>query len=354
MIKETASMENAGRNDQASYSFSNSKYYYDNVNEKSVVSRRLTPTGFVWVKHDALSSILGIDSHDEPGIGVQAEAASKQISSWAVSLKQTVESTHSKTLIDTFKVSFQMPRLMTSSLQTVFGHSRSTRGDQLRRQAVELANEFVRLKGLDKESSLEQRKVLANRISSHALEASEFAASPAAQRFPARCGAHYMIAFHGTSEELANRIALSGIARPLCRQVVACSMGQCDCEMEGYGVYLADHEKAAHYASRRANFDKNKRGGVIAFLVDIGHCKVGLPEPCKCGCVEWKGRGNPNPVMYLDHAGRWYTNEGFDTLYLRDNSMPATRAREWCVADPARCLVLGVESTDENGNFFQA
>jgi hypothetical protein len=71
-------------------------------------------------------------------------------------------------------------------------------------------------------------------------------------------------------------------------------------------------------------------GGRLTACVDLGHVKVACDCPCPCGC----GKG------FVDHPGLWYTAQGYDSLYVRDASLPATRYREWAVADPLRCDVV--------------
>jgi hypothetical protein len=136
---------------------------------------------------------------------------------------------------------------------------------------------------------------------------------------------------------MALSIAQGGFRRPICRMRALCTAGGCDCQMEGFGVYLADFKKAATFATKRAVFDA-AHGGVVGAVVvvevDLGHVKLGTRTPCPCGCGQ----------DYVDHPGSWYARGGYDSLYLRDGSMPATRVREWCVADPGRCRVVRVET----------
>ena len=78
--------------------------------------------------------------------------------------------------------------------------------------------------------------------------------------------------------------------------------------------------------------------GVLPFLryvfqVDLGYCKianrVSCPHPHNCA------------KLYVDHGGFWNVREGFDSLLVPDNSLPATRVAEWCVADADRVRVVG-------------
>lgn len=143
--------------------------------------------------------------------------------------------------------------------------------------------------------------------------------------------------YHGTSTGLAAMIAAEGgrLRRPLCRRIAhKCSLGLCDCQMEGFGLYLADAGKARQYALRRANVDPSRAGALLAVTVHLGVLAVASPAPCPCGC------GRP----YLDHHGAWYAARGCDTLYVRDGSWPATHTAEWAVADPARLALATVEA----------
>lgn len=71
-------------------------------------------------------------------------------------------------------------------------------------------------------------------------------------------------------------------------------------------------------------------GGRITACVDIGNVKVAGSCPCPCGC------GKP----YVDHPGFWFGCQGYDSLYTRDRSVPATKFCEWAIADPLRADVL--------------
>lgn len=77
--------------------------------------------------------------------------------------------------------------------------------------------------------------------------------------------------------------------------------------------------------------------------VDLGFCKRGTPTPCPCGC----GRN------YVDHPGSWYARDGYDSVFLGNHSLPATKVAEWCVADVSRVRVVRVElvtdGQDHNG-----
>jgi hypothetical protein len=155
--------------------------------------------------------------------------------------------------------------------------------------------------------------------------------------FPHRVGAHLAIVYHGTSTVMAAAIARVGFRRAACRRREACARGRCDCNMLGFGCYFGgDRPKAEHFALRRAVHDRDRKaqvGAVVVVRADLGQVKVSRPNLCPCGC------GHP----YVDHWGLWYTNEGHDALYVRDNSAGAVRDREWALADPARAVVVAVD-----------
>lgn len=80
-------------------------------------------------------------------------------------------------------------------------------------------------------------------------------------------------------------------------------------------------------------------GALIEVVTDLGHCKVAqrVPDPQGIRGSFTKSVGN-----FLDHNGTWYAWEGYDSLYLRDNSKPASTTAEWCVVDPQRIRIVGV------------
>ncbi len=43
---------------------------------------------------------------------------------------------------------------------------------------------------------------------------------------------------------------------------------------------------------------------------------------------------------FVDHGGFWNIKEGYDSLYVPDKSLPATKTAEWCVSDPSRVKVV--------------
>jgi hypothetical protein len=109
--------------------------------------------------------------------------------------------------------------------------------------------------------------------------------------------------------------------------------------MLGFGVYFGDKSKAVHFATRRAVFDTKTGKHVAAIVrvkVDLGLVKV-ASGPCPCG------RKGGCSAPFVDHWGDYYSQQGFDSLYIRAGSSGAANQREWAVSDPKRCVVLGVE-----------
>jgi hypothetical protein len=66
--------------------------------------------------------------------------------------------------------------------------------------------------------------------------------------------------------------------------------------------------------------------------VDLGHCKTAKRVPC--------GHSPDCKSNFVDHAGMWYAREGYDSVFVPDNSKPATSTKEWCVVDVSRIKVL--------------
>ena len=111
--------------------------------------------------------------------------------------------------------------------------------------------------------------------------------------------------------------------------------GDCQCQMLGFGVYFAERRKALEFAIKKAQlmpFTGTVCGALLVCRVDLGHMKTAKRVPCPHGCGK----------DYVDHIGAWYAWEGYDSLYVHDNSPPATYEREWCVADPARIEIVEV------------
>ena len=91
--------------------------------------------------------------------------------------------------------------------------------------------------------------------------------------------------------------------------------------------------------------------------------QVATSDPCPCGgrCGARQlgasassgglqgdvGGASSLGMAFVDHWGAWYSSGGHDSYYVRDGSLPATLEREWAVADPWRCRVVGVVIIDE-------
>jgi hypothetical protein len=156
--------------------------------------------------------------------------------------------------------------------------------------------------------------------------------------FPHRVNAFKSLLFHGTSTILANTVQREHFRRPGCRLKPLCISSEgrsCDCQMEGFGIYLAEESKAQQFAIKKSVYGPARKaliGASLVVQVDLGHVKVATSELCHCGCRK----------AYDDHQGHWYSQQGYDTLFLREDSLPASRYREWAIADPLRCSVARV------------
>ena len=105
--------------------------------------------------------------------------------------------------------------------------------------------------------------------------------------------------------------------------------------MMGFGVYFAERRKALEFSLKKAHrlpWKTSPCGALIVCQVDLGHMKTARRLPCPHGCGK----------NYVDHPGAWYNHEGFDSIFVPDNSLPACLEKEWCVADPARILITDV------------
>lgn len=157
---------------------------------------------------------------------------------------------------------------------------------------------------------------------------------------------HSVTLYHGTSLHMAQRIAAAGFFRAQCRARGVCADGHCDCNMLGFGCYFGDYRKAEHFALRRAVYNHERKaqiGAIVAVRVSLGAVKLATAEPCLCGCYAIdKDSGLPQRQGFVDHWGSWYAEQGYDSLYVRDNSGHAVRVREWAVVDPGRVKVVNV------------
>jgi hypothetical protein len=77
-------------------------------------------------------------------------------------------------------------------------------------------------------------------------------------------------------------------------------------------------------------------GALLSVRADLGRCKLAPRR------LDPSGVYHARDSTFCDHAGLWHAAEGFDALYLRDGSQPASATAEWCVADPRRLAVTHV------------
>lgn len=147
-----------------------------------------------------------------------------------------------------------------------------------------------------------------------------------------------LILYHGTTVEAATAILKEGVLKPSVHTgCTGCKRRPCTCgPMLGPGVYLALEDKASSNAGRAAGAAGAVENGlcvgaVLECEVDLGACKVAHFESlCPCGCRLLGG---------VDHNGRWFTMESFDSIYLRGGGRAAKRP-EWCVREPQRVKPL--------------
>lgn len=128
-----------------------------------------------------------------------------------------------------------------------------------------------------------------------------------------------LVLYHGTSR--------AGAAAAASRGLLPSQRG-----MVGAGVYLARWDKAADFA--RADADGKSRdppGQVLRCLAWTGRTvRMAGDMVCTCGC------GQP----FVDHHNEH--GRGFDTTYVADDSLPATRRAEWCVRNADRVACEGL------------
>lgn len=156
---------------------------------------------------------------------------------------------------------------------------------------------------------------------------------------PPRRGSNVVTLFHGTTPERVDDLKRLGFLRPKCRNLERCKRNDCQCQMLGFGVYLAERPKAMEFALKRAVFDATRGAAVGALLeveADLGHMKTARPDPCPHGCRK----------AYVDHVTAWNLWEGYDTLFVDDHSKPAADVKEWCVADPTRLRIKNITLHD--------
>ena len=178
-----------------------------------------------------------------------------------------------------------------------------------------------------------------------------------------------IILYHGCGVTAATSIVATGFRRPVCRKMqLTCQQGMCLCQMQGMGVYFARMDKALNFSARKASVDVDvpalkaaaQAAGVpvVAAFPETGEgplsFSVGILLQCRVRLGRCKLQGKvrdpvysdtPQGKVFTDHTGRWNAWEGYDSLYIRDNSRPACAVAEWAVSDPGRCTVRAVVLT---------
>lgn len=132
----------------------------------------------------------------------------------------------------------------------------------------------------------------------------------------------HVVLYHGTSLTNAQSIMRNGFELPQCKQKEDCKKGKCQCGMMGQCVYFAMYDKATKFAGEDAFWKKRMDGdkAVLRVLVNLGKWTTATPKKCTC-CDK----------PYVDHQGTWYRDYHYDTIYLKENSLPAVRRPEWAV-----------------------
>ena len=135
----------------------------------------------------------------------------------------------------------------------------------------------------------------------------------------------HVVLYHGTSLVNAQSIMRNGFKLPTCKKKKECLEGQCRCGMMGQCLYFAMYDKAVKFANEDAHWNKRREGdkAVVRALVRMGKWTTATSKPCQC-C------GQP----FVDHKGTWYTDHHYDTLYLKEHSLPAARRPEWATRTP--------------------
>jgi hypothetical protein len=134
-----------------------------------------------------------------------------------------------------------------------------------------------------------------------------------------------LVLYHGTAGSALLSIAKQGLlptAKP---------------GMLGPGVYLARWDKACRFAGKPGDV-------VVRCLVFPGKTKtMTADDVCTCGCGQ----------AYVDHHTEH--GKGYNTTYVADNSLPATKHAEWCVRDPTCIIVDGAFEVqqEERGSSFR-
>jgi hypothetical protein len=119
-----------------------------------------------------------------------------------------------------------------------------------------------------------------------------------------------LVLYHGTSADACKAIAKVGLLPTATPGMLGC------------GVYLARWDKATRYAQRASE------GVVVRCLLFPGRTRVmTADDACTCGCGQ----------AYVDHETAH--GKDYDTTYVPDNSLPATKHAEWCTRDSAAVVV---------------
>lgn len=131
-----------------------------------------------------------------------------------------------------------------------------------------------------------------------------------------------LVLYHGTETRFKHDILRLGLKPSV----------QSDAAMLGRGVYFARWDKALDFARHDAyNVLRSTPGIVLRCIVDTGRTiEMTSTAICTCGC------GKP----YVDHLSDH--SRGYQTVFVPDNALGATRRAEWCVKDPDLIHLEGV------------
>lgn len=147
----------------------------------------------------------------------------------------------------------------------------------------------------------------------------------------ARCyDSNELVLYHGTSVDSLYQILEHGFRTPECKQRPECARGGsgCRCHMMGRCLYFSGFEKALRHARKTSFGSLRKRGAVLRVTIDTLRCKIATNNLCPCSCKK----------PYVDHAGSWMGE--YDSMFIRDRSLPAARVSEWCVKNPYQVRIL--------------
>ncbi len=119
--------------------------------------------------------------------------------------------------------------------------------------------------------------------------------------------------YHGTSAEAAPKIAAGGVKPSTVPGML------------GPGVYIGKWDKAKSFATHTADqVARREAGAIVRCLLFPGNTLVMTSDMiCTCGCGK----------AYVDHLAE--RSAGYTTVFVPDNSLPATRRAEWCVKAPS-------------------